>query len=61
MICMMKFTKGHNSIKSVSKVRSLALCISSNEALYLYQVLRKYLKAFRVIKRTRFADGNKGA
>ena len=39
MICMMKFTKGHNSIKYVSKVRSLALCTSSSEALYLYQVL----------------------
>ena len=46
MICILKFTKGHNSIKSVSGVKVLVLCTSSDYALYLYQVLPKYLKGF---------------
>ena len=44
----MKFTKGHNSVDSVVGVRVLVLCTSSDNALYLYQVLPKYLKGFRV-------------
>ena len=40
----MKFTKGHNSIKSVDGVTVLVLCTSPDNALYFSQVLRKYLK-----------------
>ena len=32
----------------------LVLCISSEDALYLYKVSCKYLKGFSVIQRTRF-------
>ena len=46
MICMMKFTKENNSVKSVCGVRVLDLCTSFDNALYLYQVLPKYLKGF---------------
>ena len=42
----MKFTKGHNSVKSVGGVKLLVLCTSSDNALYLYQGLPKYLKGF---------------
>ena len=34
----MKFTKGHNSVKSVGGVKVLVLCTLSDNALYLYQV-----------------------
>ena len=33
-----KFSKGHNSVKNVDRSMALALCISSNHALYLYKV-----------------------
>ena len=33
-----KFSKGHNSVKNVGRSMILALCISSNHALYLYKV-----------------------
>ena len=33
-----KFSKGHNSEKNVGRSMVLALCISSNYALYLYKV-----------------------
>ena len=33
-----KFSKGHNSVKIVGRSMVLALCISSNHALYLYKV-----------------------
>ena len=36
MICILKFTKGHNS---VGGGMVLALCILSDDALYLYKVL----------------------
>ena len=36
-----QFTKGHNSVKVVNVV--LNLCTSFDDALYLYQVSRKYL------------------
>ena len=38
---------GHNSVKTVNGVMALNLCISSDNALYLYQVSRKYLKGFK--------------
>ena len=38
---------GHNSVKTVNGVMVLNLCISSDNALYLYQVSRKYLKGFK--------------
>ena len=40
----MKFTKEHNSIKNVGGVTVLVLCTLPDNALYLSQVLRKYLK-----------------
>ena len=42
-----KFTKGHNSVKSIDGVKVLVLCTSSDNAFYLYQVLPKYLKGFQ--------------
>ena len=38
-ICKLKFTKGHNFIKTLSEVMVLVLCISSDTVLYLCQVL----------------------
>ena len=38
MIFMIKFSKGHNSIKNVDGVKVLILCTSSDAALYLYKV-----------------------
>ena len=38
-----QFTKGHNSVKTVNFVTVLNLCTSFDDALYLYQVSRKYL------------------
>ena len=42
-----KFTKRHNSVKTVygSMVRNI--CISSDDALHLYQISRKYLTGFQ--------------
>ena len=37
----MKFTKGHNSIKTVGGVKVLVLCTSSNNVLYMYLDLKK--------------------
>ena len=42
-----QFTKGHNSVKTVDGIMELNLCISTDDALYLYQVSRKYLKGFQ--------------
>ena len=42
-----QFTKWHNSDKTVNGVMILNLCTPSNDALYLYQVSRKYLKGFQ--------------
>ena len=39
--------KGHNSVKNVDGAMILVLCTSSDNALYLYQVLPKYLKGFQ--------------
>ena len=47
-VCILKFTKGHNSVNSVGGVMALVLSTLSNGVLYLYQVLSKYLMSFRV-------------
>ena len=39
--------KGHNSVKTVDGVMVLNLCTSSDNAEYLNQVSRKYLKEFQ--------------
>ena len=44
MISILNITKGYNSEKIVNGIIVLNICISSNDALYLYQNLRKYLK-----------------
>ena len=46
MICILKFTKGFNYVKTVGGVRVLILHSLSDDALYVYQVSRKYLKGF---------------
>ena len=45
-ISLLKFLKGHNSVKNVGGAMVLNLCILSHGALYLYQVSRKYLEGF---------------
>ena len=47
MLGWSQFTKGHNSVKTVDGIMVLYLCISTDDALYLYQVSRKYLKGFQ--------------
>ena len=42
-----KFTKGHNSVKTVGGVKILNLCTLSDDVLYLYPVSRKYLTGFQ--------------
>ena len=37
-VTIVKFAKGHNSVKNVGGVMVLVLCMSSDDALYLYQV-----------------------
>ena len=44
MLERLQFTKGHNSVKTVDGVMLLNLYILSDDALYFYQVSRKYLK-----------------
>ena len=39
MICILKFTNGHNFVKTVDGGMVLALFTSSDDALYLYKVL----------------------
>ena len=41
---ILKFTKGHNSIKNVDGVMVLVLWTLSDNALYFSHILRKYLK-----------------
>ena len=43
MLGWSQFEKGHNSLKTVQR----SLCKLSDDALYLYQVSRKYLKGFQ--------------
>ena len=46
-VCIMKFSKGHNSVNSLGGVMPLVLSILSDSVLYLYQVLSKYLIEFQ--------------
>ena len=43
----LQFTKRHNSVKTVDGVMVLYFCTSPDDALYLCQVSRKYLKGFQ--------------
>ena len=45
--CIMKFSKGHNSVNNVCGVMALVLSTLSDSVLYLYQVLWKYLIGFQ--------------
>ena len=47
MLGWSQFTKGYNSVKTVDGVMVLNLCISPDDALYLYQVSRTYLKGLQ--------------
>ena len=47
MVCILKFSKGHNSINSVGGVMVLILSTLSDNVLHLYQVLSKYLIGFQ--------------
>ena len=47
MICILKFSKGHNSVNSVCGVMVLVLSTLPDSVLYLYQVLSKYLIGFQ--------------
>ena len=47
MLGWSKFTKGHNSAKTVDGVMVLNFCTLPDDVLYLYQVLRKYLTGFQ--------------
>ena len=42
----LKFAKGHNSVQNLDGVMVLVLSTLSDNALYLYQVLSKYLIGF---------------
>ena len=46
-ISIRKISKGHNSVKNVGGVSVLALCTSSDDRLYLYQVSWKYLERYQ--------------
>ena len=46
-ISIVKFAKEHNSVKNVDGVMVLVLCMSFDDAWYLYQVSWKYLKGFQ--------------
>ena len=41
MVCILKFSKGHNSVNSIGGVMGLVLSTSSYSVLYLYKVLSK--------------------
>ena len=47
MVCILKFSKGHNSVNSIGGVMVLVLFTLSDGVLYLYQVLSKYLIPFQ--------------
>ena len=44
---LLKFSKGHNSIKNKVGVTILNLCSLSDGSLYWYQIPLKYLKGFQ--------------
>ena len=46
-ICKLKFAKRHNSVNTLSGVMVLVLFRLSDNTLYLYQVLPKYLICFQ--------------
>ena len=50
----------HNSLKTVNRVIILNLCISPDDALYLYQFQENISKGYRVIKRLNFVKFAKG-
>ena len=54
----MKFTRGHNSVKNVGGVTELVLCTASDDILYLYQILQKYLYFVDTISRLTFTKGH---
>ena len=47
MIFIRKISKGHNFVKNEGGVPILVLCTSSDDALYLYKVSRKYLERYQ--------------
>ena len=46
-VCILKFSKGHNSVNCVGGVMVLNLSTLSDSILYLYKVLSKYLTGFQ--------------
>ena len=63
MIFIVIFSKGHNSIKHAVGVMVLVLYTSSDNALYLWHVLWKYLKGFGnyyadMISTVKFSNGH---
>ena len=46
-VCILKFSKGQNSVNNVDGVMLLILSTLSDGVLYLYQVLSKYLIGFQ--------------
>ena len=48
-----KISKGHNSVKNVSRV-TVFLCTSPDIGLYLYKVYENILDGIKVIERTLF-------
>ena len=47
VVCLLKFAKVHNSVKNVGGIMVLFLFPLSNNALYVYQFLPKYLIGFQ--------------
>ena len=47
MVCILIFSKGHNSVNSVGRVMVLVLSTLFESVLHLYQVLSKYLIGFQ--------------
>ena len=45
-VCILKFSKGHNSVNNVDGVMPHVLSTLSDSVLYLYQVWSKYLIGF---------------
>ena len=46
MISIVKFAKGHNSVKNVGGILVPVFCMSFDDALYLYQGSWKYHEGF---------------
>ena len=47
MVCILKISKGSNSVNRIGEVMVLILSTLSDSVLYLYQVLSKYLIGFQ--------------